>query len=187
MEAGSEVAQRGADAGADAIRGAAVAMRDHAVLGALRGPRHLGPSCGQQALVFLSGRKLCSPHPHAFTASSPFDAAHAWQRCAAARATPASSAIQLHLGVSTFLCSEVEETAVEDIVTGDEVETEKAPCSLSHLIDPAQALQAAQRLYEAPGPGLCHSGWEGWTVDRKRAAARRGKCAEDTDAEDSND
>lgn len=70
---------------------------------------------------------------------------------------------------------------MEDIETSDEMEVSQVPCSFGHLIDPAQALQAAQRLYAAPGPGICHSGWEGLTVDRKRAQALHRKCAGDTE------
>ena len=67
---------------------------------------------------------------------------------------------------------------MENVDTSDEIETIDVPCSISHLIDPARALQAAQRLYAAAGPGIRHSGWEGWTVDRKRVAAQRSKRSE---------
>ena len=65
----------------------------------------------------------------------------------------------------------------------EDVETSEVPCSLGHLIDPTAALEAAQRLYAAPGSGICHSAWEGRTLDRKRAAAQRSKRGDDHDDE----
>lgn len=76
------------------------------------------------------------------------------------------------------------ETAMHDVDTSDEIETSEVPCSIGHLIDPAQALQAAQRLYAAAGPGICHSGWEGWTVDRKRATQRGRRPVDSEDSDD---
>ena len=67
---------------------------------------------------------------------------------------------------------------MDNVDTSDQIETFDVPCSISHLIDPARALQAAQRLYAAAGPGIRHSGWEGWTVDRKGAAVQRSKRPE---------
>ena len=69
----------------------------------------------------------------------------------------------------------------------EDVETSDGPCSLGHLIDPTAALKAAQRLYAAPGSGICHSAWEGWTVDRKRAAQRGKRPVDSEDSEDSDD
>ena len=43
------------------------------------------------------------------------------------------------------------------------------PNSLGLLVDPTIAILAAQRLYQAPGEGVCHSGWHGETVPRRRA------------------
>ena len=45
-------------------------------------------------------------------------------------------------------------------------ETNELPSSLYLLVDPTEAMQAAQRLYAASGNGLRHSGWNGCTVPR---------------------
>lgn len=57
------------------------------------------------------------------------------------------------------------------------------PSALSMLVDPTQAMQAAQRLYAAPGHGLCHSGWNGCTMPRGQFGASR-VLLEDDDLDD---
>lgn len=69
----------------------------------------------------------------------------------------------------------------------DEIEVGQTPCSLGLLVDSTAALKAAQRLYESPGQGLCHSGWLGLTVPRGKAAwraARQDDADFDSDADE---
>ena len=51
--------------------------------------------------------------------------------------------------------------------------TTEMSSALSLLVDPTQAMQAAQRLYGAAGQGLRHSGWNGCTIPRSQIAASR--------------
>ena len=59
--------------------------------------------------------------------------------------------------------------------------TTQAPNALSMLVDPTQAMQAAQRLYGAAGQGLRHSGWNGCTIPRSQIAASRALLDNDLD------
>ena len=65
----------------------------------------------------------------------------------------------------------------------ENTEISNRPSALSLLVDPAMAMQAAQRLYAARGQGICHSGWWGRTVPLGQAGLPQ-DAADDDDGSD---
>ncbi len=50
----------------------------------------------------------------------------------------------------------------------EELDYPEIPSSFAQLVDPTEAIRAAQRLYDAGGRGILHSDWGTRPTSRKR-------------------
>lgn len=51
----------------------------------------------------------------------------------------------------------------------EEIDYPEIPSSLAQLIDPTEAIRAAQRMYDAGGRGIVHSDWGTRPTSRRRS------------------
>ena len=52
----------------------------------------------------------------------------------------------------------------------EEIDYPEIPSSFAQLVDPTEAIRAAQRLYDAGGRGILHSDWGTRPTSRKRTS-----------------